>query len=78
MSQVSNHEPEVLAARRCHNPETPPIDMDELLMELDYASGLWFHEDEWTEEYLDEWSEWADQEEARVLEELRRAGVVPF
>lgn len=75
MSQVSNHAPELLAARKCHNPETPPVDMDELLMELDYASGLWFPDDDYDSE---ERNEWADAEEARLLEELRTRGVCPW
>ncbi len=69
MSQVSNHQPEVLDARRCHNPQSE----DEQLMRLDYEGGLWFEDN--ADYDSEERARLDDEEEARVLEEIRLSGM---
>lgn len=73
MSAVSNHQPEVLLARKCHNPETDAHDM--MLMDLDFTSGLWFPDDDYDSE---ERARHDDEEEARMLAELRASGAIPW
>ncbi len=70
MSQLSNHTPEVLTERRCHNPETDAYDL--LMLELDYSSGLWFPDDDYDSE---ERARLDDEAEAAMLEEIRLSGV---